>query len=195
MFVIKGTTWQKCQTRTPEIVRPFTSSRNSYFKNEALSKKPLLWNEFYLHENKELFSHQLFWVRSIGKSGFRLYNTDFVFTNEREIRKRDFNAEISVFAFPFYCKIGKFDKVFLKIAPKNSGLTRACIISKKKTAFHENSFANPFFGFQMVKRKSMKSGFGFLNWNPPWEWISRSIAKSKIGISKCKSWFPSWTQS
>ena len=43
------------------------------------------------------------------------------------------------------------------------------IISKKKTAVHENSFANPFFGFpnRTVKRKSMKSGLRFLNWNPP----------------------------
>ena len=31
-------TWQKCQTRTPQIIRPFTSSRNSYFKNEAKYK-------------------------------------------------------------------------------------------------------------------------------------------------------------
>ena len=30
------TTWQKCQT--PEIIRPFTSSRNSYFKNKAKDK-------------------------------------------------------------------------------------------------------------------------------------------------------------
>ena len=29
-------TWQKFQT--PEIIRPFTSSRNSYFKNEAKGK-------------------------------------------------------------------------------------------------------------------------------------------------------------
>ena len=70
---------------------------------------------------------------------------------------------IPTLRFPFYCKIGKFDKVFSKIVLKDSGLARACIISKKKTAVHENSFANPFFGFQMVKRKFMKSGFGFLN--------------------------------
>ena len=48
-------------------------------------------------------------------------------------------------------------------------------ISKGKTAIYENSFPNAFFGFpnRTVKRKSMKSGFGFLNWNPPWGRISR----------------------
>ena len=62
-----------------------------------------------------------------------------------------------------------------KTVPKNSRLARACIISKKKTAVHENSVANLFFGFpnRTVKRKSMKPGFGFLNWNPPWGRISR----------------------
>ena len=54
-------------------------------------------------------------------------------------------------------------------------ISRARIISKKKTAVHENSVANLFFWFpdQTVKRKSMKPGFGFLNWNPPWGRISR----------------------
>ena len=31
-------TWHKCQTRAPQIIRPFTSSRNSFFKNEAKYK-------------------------------------------------------------------------------------------------------------------------------------------------------------
>ena len=126
----------------------------------------------------------------------RLGNLDLDFIIRISYLQSNAKSEkgISTLRFPFYCKIGKFDKVFSKIVLKDSGLARACMISKKKTAVHENSFANPFFGFQMVKRKSMKSGFGFLNWFPPWEWISRSIAKPKIGTSKSKSWFPNWTQ-
>ena len=31
-------TWHKCQTRAPQIIRPFTSSRKSFFKNAAKYK-------------------------------------------------------------------------------------------------------------------------------------------------------------
>ena len=95
----------------------------------------------------------------------RLGNLDLDFIIRISYLQSNAKSEkgISTLRFPFYCKIGKFDKVFSKIVLKDSGLARACMISKKKTAVHENRFANPFFGFQMVKRKSMKSGFGFLN--------------------------------
>ena len=75
-------------------------------------------------------------VRSIGKSGsgFRIWN-------RTRNPKTDFNAEISVFGFPFYRSLRKW-KTVLKT---ERFLARACIISKKKTAVHENySFANPF---------------------------------------------------
>ena len=52
------------------------------------------------------------------------------------------HAEIYVFGFSFYRLIGKSEKGFEELL-KNSSLARSCIISKKKTAFHENSFANP----------------------------------------------------
>ena len=49
------------------------------------------------------------------------------------------------------------------------------IINTRWSAVHDISLANPFsdFPIERQKRKSKKSGFGFLNWNPPWERISR----------------------
>ena len=72
---------------------------------------------------------------------------------------------------------------------KNRGLAQARIISKKKTAVHESSFANPFFGFpnRTVKRKSPNSGFGFLHWNLPWGRTSRRWNTFSDFAFDCKS--------
>ena len=79
-----------------------------------------------------------------------------------------------------------------KTVLKNSGLARARIISKKKTAVHKNNFANPFFDFPIERYIGNP-------WNPdshflieilPDDWgeiyfqILRSIAKSEIQISQ-----------
>ena len=84
----------------------------------------------------------------------------------------------------------KIWKTFLK----NSGLARARIISKKKTAVHDNSFANPFSDFPIEREK-------WNPWNPHLDFlieihredeflggeirfrISRLVAKSEIRIS------------
>ena len=66
----------------------------------------------------------------------------------------DFNTEIMlrylfwIFFLPFDWEIRK--RIW-KTVLKNSGLARSCIISKKKTAVHENSFANPFSDFQIQR--------------------------------------------
>ena len=83
-------------------------------------------------------------VLSIGKSGFQI-------CNRTRNPKNNFNAEISVFGFPFYHSIEKSEKGFEKTVLRNSGLPRACIISKKKTAVRENSFASPFSDFPIER--------------------------------------------
>ena len=83
-------------------------------------------------------------MRSIEKSGY----PDFGFAIEREIRKR---ISMLIYLFldsDFYCSIGKSAKGFEKL---NSGLVRARITSKNKTAVHENSFANPFSDFPIER--------------------------------------------
>ena len=79
------------------------------------------------------------------KSGFRI---------ERKIRNTDFNAEICVLEFPFFpFFFWKSEKGFEK----------------------QFQIRTVVFGFlnRRVKRKSMKSGFGILNKNPPSGRISR----------------------
>ena len=81
-----------------------------------------------------------------------------------DLKIRILHLQLLLFGFSFLPFDWEICKRIRKIVLKNSGLACARIISKKKTAVHENSFANPFFGFpsRTVKRKSMKSGFGFL---------------------------------
>ena len=118
-----------------------------------------------------------------------------------DLKIRILHLQLLLFGFSFLPFDWEICKRIRKIVLKNSGLACARIISKKKTAVHENSFANPFFGFpsRTVKRKSMKSGFGFLLKIHPEDGflggeirfrISHSIAKSEIWISKSKSGFP-----
>ena len=59
------------------------------------------------------------------KSGFRI-------CNRTRNPKKDFNAEKSVFGFPFYRSIGKSEKGLKLTVLKNSGLARARIISEKR---------------------------------------------------------------
>ena len=82
----------------------------------------------------------------------------------------DFNAEISVFVFSFLTIRLEIQKRIWKTVLNNSGLARARVISKEKTAVLQILFR---ISNRTVKRKSTKSGFGFLNLNPFWGRISR----------------------
>ena len=74
-----------------------------------------------------------------------------------------------------------------KTVPKNSGLAHERIINKKNSAVHENSLQILFrISHRTAKRKSMKSGFGFLNWNPPWGQISRRWNPFSDFVFVCK---------
>ena len=64
---------------------------------------------------------------------------------EREIRNQISALSYLFLDFHFYRSIGKSAKD-LKNCP-----ARARIISKKKTAVHENSFANPFSDFSIER--------------------------------------------
>ena len=90
---------------------------------------------------------------SVGKSGFRFSKSGFRISNRTRNPKTDFNAEISVFGFSFLPFDWEIRKRIWKTVRKNSGLARARILSKKKTAVHENSFANPFSGFPIERWK------------------------------------------
>ena len=101
------------------------------------------------------------------KSGFRIYN-------RTRNSKTDFNAEISVFGFSFLPFDWEIRKRIWKTVLKNSGLARARIISKKKTAVHENSFANPFLEFSIGEQ-------GMAQW---WErWPPTNVARVQIPAS------------
>ena len=56
-------------------------------------------------------------------------------------------TEIYVLDFHFYDSIGKSEKGFEKLSLRTAALAHACIINKKNTTVHENSFANPFLDF------------------------------------------------
>ena len=149
-----------------------------YNKSRLSQKKLLKWNGLVFHW---CLYHKLNITWLLGDTKFifewwiilylgcvRWGNLDLDF-------KTDFNAEIFVFGFSFLPFDWEIRKRIWKTVLRNSGLACARIISKKKTAVHENSFANPFsdFPIERQKGKSKKSGFGFLNWNPPWGRISR----------------------
>ena len=140
----------------------------------------------------------------------RLGNPDLDFENlnldfpiKREIRKRispprnPSSGWISIkksksgfFGFPFLSFDWEIQKRIWKTVLRSSGIACTRIISKKKTAIHENSFANSFsdFPIERQKGKSKKFGFGFLNIEIHPEdrflrgeirfWISHSIGKS-----------------
>ena len=112
----------------------------------------------------------------------------------------DFIAEISVFGFPFYHSFRKSEKGFEKLSLKY--VQQSCMRKhnkQKEDRYSLEEFAIAFFRFhhRTVKRKSLKSWFGFLNWNRlRWNPFldSHLIAKSKIRISKSKSGFPNQMQ-
>ena len=76
-------------------------------------------------------------MRSIGKSGIRFENSDFGFAIERKIRKRISSLTCMLLDFLLTVRLGNPKKDW-KTALKNSGISRARIISKKKTAVHES---------------------------------------------------------
>ena len=129
----------------------------------------------------------LIWLVNCVMGCIRLGNPDLDFQNlyldlpiECEIRKRisplrnPSSGWISIikksksgfFGFPFLSFDWEIWKRICKTVLRNSSLACTRIISKKKTAVHENSFANPFsdFPIERQKGKSKKSGFGFLNY-------------------------------
>ena len=101
---------------------------------------------------------------SIGKSGFRFWKSGFRICNRTQNPKTDFNAEISVFGFSFLPFDWEIRKRIWKIVLKNSGLARARLSREKKTAVHENSFANPFTDFPIERQKGNP-------WNPDLDFL------------------------
>ena len=113
-------------------------------------------------------------------------NPHFGFAIDCKIRKR-----ISTLRCLFLDFLWEIWKRIWKTVLKNSGLARARIISKKKTAVHKNNFADPFFDFPIERWIGNP-------WNPDSDFlieilpmtgeiyfrISRSIAKSEIRISQ-----------
>ena len=104
----------------------------------------------------------------------------------------------------FTVRLGDPKRIW-KTVLKNSGLSLAHVISKMKTAVHENILQILFRISQLISiRKSMKTVFGFLNWNPPWGWISQRwnpfsdfVFDCKIpnpDLKKFKFGFPNQTQ-
>ena len=77
------------------------------------------------------------WIQIL-KSGFRI-------CNKTPNPKTDFNAEKSVFGFPFYRSIGKSEKGFETDCPYEQWSCTRAHNQPKKTAVHENRFANPGF--------------------------------------------------
>ena len=85
--------------------------------------------------------------------------------------KTDFYTEISVFGFSFLLFDWEIRKRIWKTVLKNS--TWSCTRThnwQKVDRCSRDQFCRSVFGFlnRTVKRKSMKSGLGFPNWNPPW---------------------------
>ena len=141
----------------------------------------------------QVFRGSIFWVRSIGKSGFIFWNSDFGFAIERAIRKW-----ISTLRYLF------LDFHFWKTVLKNSRLPGARIFSKTNNTVHENSFANPFSVSQSNRKKEIHEiriwiflieihpEDGFLGGQIRFR-ISRSIGKSGFRFWKSKSGFPNRT--
>ena len=76
--------------------------------------------------------------------------------------------------FLFYRSIGKSEKGFEKLSLRTAVLHAHTYLAKRRPLF-TSIVLQILFGFpnRTVKGKSMKSEFGFLNWNPPWGRISR----------------------
>ena len=87
------------------------------------------------------------WIQIL-KSGFRI-------CNKTPNPKTDFNAEKSVFGFPIYCSIGKSEKGFETDCPYEQWSCTRAHNQQKKTAVHENSFANP--GFPIERNLIIRS--------------------------------------
>ena len=66
---------------------------------------------------------------------------------------------------------------------------------QKERRCSREQFCKSFFGFRSrtAKRKSMKSGFGFLNWNPSWGQISRRWNRFSHFAFDCKIRDPNFT--
>ena len=74
-----------------------------------------------------------------------------------------------------------------KTVLKNSSLTNACIINKKNTTVHENSFANPFSDSQLNGKKEIHEiPIWIFNWNPPWGRISQRWNPFSDFVFDCK---------
>ena len=113
------------------------------------------------------------WTKIL-KSWFRIWN----WTRNP---KTDFKAEISVFGFPFYRSIGKYEKGFEKLSLRTAVFTLTHNSAKRRPLFMRIVFES-FFGLpnRTLKAKSVKSGFGFRNWNPSRGRISPRIEVKSI---------------
>ena len=97
------------------------------------------------------------WIQII-KSGFRI-------CNRTRNPKTDLNAQISIFGFPLYRSIGKSEKGFEKLSLRTAVSCTRTHNQQEEDRCSREQLCKSFFGFpnRIVKRKSMKSGFGFLN--------------------------------
>ena len=111
-------------------------------------------------------SFKLTWGAFDSKIWIQIFKSGFRICNRTRNPKTDFNAEISVLDFHFYRSIGKSEKGFEKLSLRTAVL-HALAYQQKEDHCSREQFCKSFFGFpnRTVKRKSMKSGFGFLNWN------------------------------
>ena len=95
-------------------------------------------------------------LKNSGLARARIISKKKTSVHENSFSKTDFNAEISFFGFSFLPFDWEIRKRIWKTVLKNSGLARARIISKKKTAVHANSFANPFWISQSNGKKEIQ---------------------------------------
>ena len=98
---------------------------------------------FQKHANSEGAFDWEIWTKIL-KSRFRICS------RTRNL-KTDFNAETFGFGFSFLPFDWEIRKRIWKPVLRNSGLACAHIISKRKTAVHENNFANPFSDFPIER--------------------------------------------
>ena len=170
----KGTSTS--QSRGDQLCK-FIGTKESFKWKKCSSPTGMVWHAkiaivLLFWDTKGAFDWEI-WIYIL-KSGFRI-------CNQTRNPKTNLNAEIPVLPFDWEMKSCPWEQ---------RSLARAR--SKKKTAVHENSFANPFSDFpnRTVKRKSMKST----------QRTDFSEMRSIFGfcvrfrISKSKSGFPNRTQ-
>ena len=105
---------------------------------------------------------------------FKIRILDLQSNAKSKIRKRISTLRYLFLDFHFHRSIGKSEKGFEKLSLRTAVLHAHAYLAKRRPCFTRIVLQILFWISQSHgKRKSMKSGFGFLNWNPPWGRISR----------------------